>query len=547
MRPRAAVLALALLGASSLRCGGNGSTSSSSAADGGAPDASLAADSSPTTDAPSGSSSGGADGSSGSSSGGSSGRDGGGTPDASDAGNTTDASDGGTGIPIDPNAFYVAPSGNDSNPGTLALPFATLAHAQTAMRASTNIKTTYVRAGTYQPPKNGATCLYGNSAGSSIELLSADDGETWSFYPPDGYGSAILDGQSTTGNSGGTGGNGIGCAFAASGASAVRIIGLQFERYLYAAFWGYQSPGATLSDNVVHDTTAASFGAGGIILVNSPGATITHNALHDLAYMGIVVSDSSTTGDQMSNSLVSGNVVLNACTWPAVSGGGNDENGGDCGGIYFWSHVASVSTNLRIEDNLVRDVNVSSAGAGDFTSCCAQGIYLDYGTSNVSVTGNVVTGIMSACFQINGGIDNVITGNVCDLGAAAGTQIVAYQNHSVTAMTGNVFQGNVVVAASAAGGGGFVGNTPPNPMTVAHNAYFNYAGSSVSSASTGGAGADSSPTYVDPQVSCWAPGMAAGSPVRAAPVSFPGITGGWGPPGYALPMTGTAPSWPHGC
>jgi hypothetical protein len=543
MKPRAAVLALALLGASSLRCGGgNGSTSS---ADGGGPDGSLAAD------APSGSSSGGADGASssssssggsidggsGSSSGGSS--DGGGTPDASDAG------DGG--VPIDPDAFYVATNGDDGNPGTLALPFATLAHAQTAMRASSNSKTTYVRAGTYQPPMTGATCLYGNAAGSAIELLAADQGETWSFYPPDGYGSAILDGQSTTGNSGGTGGNGVGCAFAASGASGVRIVGLQFERYLYAAFWGYQSPSVVVSDNVVHDTTAACFGAGGIIVINSPGATVMHNALHDLAYMGIVVSDSSTTGDQMSNSLVSGNVVLDACTWPAVSGGGNDENGGDCGGIYFWSHVASASTNLRIEDNLVRDVNVSSAGAGDFSSCCAQGIYLDYGTSNVSVTGNVVTGIVSACFQINGGIDDVITGNLCDLGAAAGTQIVAYQNHGVTAMTGNAFQGNVVVAGSAAGGAGFVGNSPPNPMTVAHNAYFNYAGSSVDSASTGGAGADSSPTYVDPQVSCWAPTMAAGSPARAAPVSFPGITGGWGPPGYVLPMTGTAPSWPHAC
>ncbi|HEX8796191.1 MAG TPA: right-handed parallel beta-helix repeat-containing protein [Polyangiaceae bacterium] len=548
MRTCAAVLALALLGASLLRCGGNGSTSSSG--DGGAADGSLSADAS---DAPSGSSSGGDDGASSSSSGGSieagSGSGSGGSSGGGhDAGSTLDAGDAGDGaVPIDPDAFYVATNGNDANPGTLAQPFATLAKAQTAMRASAKSKTTYVRAGTYQPPKSGATCMYGNAAGSSIELLAADAGETWSFYPPDGYGSAILDGQSTTGNSGGTGGDGVGCAFAASGASNVRVIGLQFERYLYAAFWGYQSPGVALSDNVIHDTTAAAFGAGGIIVIDSPGATIAHNALHDLAYMGIVVSDSSTTGDQMSTSLVSGNVVLNACTWPAVSGGGNDENGGDCGGIYFWSHVASVSTNLRIEDNLVRDVNVSSAGAGDFSSCCAQGIYLDFGTSNVSITGNVVTGVLSACFQINGGIDNVITGNLCDLGAAAGTQIVAYQNHNVTPMTGNVFQGNVVVAGSAAGGGGFVGNTPPNPMTVAHNAYFDYAGSTVNSAATGGAGADSSPVYVDPQVSCWAPIMAAGSPVRSAPVSFPGVVGGWGPPGYVLPMTGTAPSWPHGC
>jgi hypothetical protein len=26
-----------------------------------------------------------------------------------------------------------------------------------------------------------------------------------------------------------------------------------------------------------------------------------------------------------------------------------------------------------------------------------------------------------------------------------------------------------------------------------------------------------------------------------------GITGGWGWRGFAIPQTGTAPSWPHGC
>ena len=38
--------------------------------------------------------------------------------------------------PIDPNAFYVAPNGNDGNDGSLAKPFATLEHAQSAMQGS---------------------------------------------------------------------------------------------------------------------------------------------------------------------------------------------------------------------------------------------------------------------------------------------------------------------------------------------------------------------------------------------------------------------------
>jgi parallel beta-helix repeat protein len=229
-------------------------------------------------------------------------------------------------------------------------------------------------------------------------------------------------------------------------------------------------------------------------------------------------------------------------------GGGNDQNGGDCGGIYFWSQHPSTSTNMLIESNLVRDVNAASMGAGDFGACCAQGIYLDDGTNNATVTGNVVTGITSACFQIHGGQDNVIRGNLCDLGASGNGAIVEYQNDMFTQMTGNVFEDNVVVAGSTGPGKGFVGvSGPPNPMTIENNAYFNYVGSAVDSASTGGAGSDSNPTYVDPGISCWAPVLAGSSAASNPPVSFPGIVGGWGPPGFVLPKTGTAPSWPHGC
>jgi hypothetical protein len=84
-------------------------------------------------------------------------------------------------------------------------------------------------------------------------------------------------------------------------------------------------------------------------------------------------------------------------------------------------------------------------------------------------------------------------------------------------------------------------------MTIKDNAYFNYVGTTVTSTSQGGAGNDPSPLYVNPQISCWAPHIQSGSPVLASPAAFPGIQGGWGYPGYVIPKTGTAPSWPHGC
>ncbi len=88
--------------------------------------------------------------------------------------------------------FYVETDGNDNNPGTLSEPFATVRRAQQAMRDSSSIKTTYLRAGTYKP-ETGVGC--NNGAGASVYLTVTDNGETWSYYPPDGFNSAILDVQ----------------------------------------------------------------------------------------------------------------------------------------------------------------------------------------------------------------------------------------------------------------------------------------------------------------------------------------------------------------
>jgi hypothetical protein len=467
-----------------------------------------------------------------------------GTGSSSGSGSSSGGSSSGF-VPVP--AFYVATNGDDqTNPGTLAYPFATLARAQAAMQASGTVKTTYVRAGVYTPVVSGGSCDWGSPAGSSIGLTSADDGETWSYYPPDGYGSAIIDGQSTVGTSGPDGGNGTGCAFGDDHATDVSVIGLQFQSYRFSAFWGWGATNLTFEDNEVHDTTAAAFAVGAVLLVSSPNATVSHNYLHDLAYMGVVVSDDSPDGGEETGTTVDGNVILNSCTWPAAPGG-NDQNGGDCGAIYLWSSVNSVSTSVDVTNNYVRDVNVSSDGGGDFGDCCAMGIYLDHGTNNVTISGNVITGTLSSCFMLQGGTSNVIEGNLCDVGAS-GQEILDFQNDDLTQMTGNRFENNVVVVGRDGGAQGFLGaSSPPTPITIQDNAYFNYAGATVDSNGTGNAGSDAAPTYENPGVSCWSPTVAPASPVFNAPVSFPGLPGTWGPPGLVMPQTGTPPSWPHGC
>jgi Right handed beta helix region/Abnormal spindle-like microcephaly-assoc'd, ASPM-SPD-2-Hydin len=459
----------------------------------------------------------------------------------------------GTGTQALQPAFYVAANGNDNNPGTLSLPFATLAKAQQAMQGSSSYKTTYIRAGIYKPAAvTGASCMNGNASGASVDLSSADNGETWSFYPPDGYNSAIFDGQSTVGNSGGTGGNGTGCAISAYNVSNITIVGLQFENYLYSAFWVNTGSNLAFTSNVVHNLTAAAWAAGAVSTACAPGTVVKNNYMYNLAYTGTELLTRSACPEGISNIVVSGNVIENSCTWPAVAGFGNDQNGGDCGAIYLDDVTTPSSTNVQVMNNYVRDVNISSGGAGDNGAngqggCCAVGVYLDDGTSNVTVSGNIIAGIMSGCFQINDAANDLIEGNICDLADSGYQDIVIYTGGKhVYPMSGNVFKNNIVISASTGSGSGFEGSSsPPSPMTISNNAYYNYVGSSINSTGTGGAGSDVDPVYENPQLSGWTYSIAGASPVFNSPVVFPGIMGGWGPPGFAIPRNGTPPSCPH--
>ena len=431
-------------------------------------------------------------------------------------------------------AFYVSPGGSDSSAGTLAAPFLTLGKAQSAMQASASIKTTYLRAGSYSLTASSGASNCDNGMGSAaINLGSADDGETWSYYPPDGFASAVIDGGSTSATTG------VACAFAANGASNLAFIGLQFQDLRYSAVWANSSPNLTASYNTIHDLTVGIFNVGGVALHSSSGATVKNNFIHDVAYVGV-----GAWGGGMSNTTISGNVILNSCT-SAAAPGGNDQDGGDCGAIYTWD-TTHASTNIVVSNNYIRDVNISSGGQGDYNGCCATGVYVDDGMSNVTVSGNVVTGIKSQCFAIHGGNGNTFKGNLCDLSDNAYQRILLYQWDSLMLpMTGNSFIGNIVVTGGTGAGSGYTDNGTPTAPVIKDNAYFNYAGSTVNS--SGSNGSDTNPTYENPGISCWAPGISSSSPVFDAPVNFTALVGGWGPPGFVLPQTGTAPSWPHGC
>src|SRR5262245_46786093 len=75
--------------------------------------------------------------------------------------------------------YYVATTGSDSNPGTLAQPFATLQRAHTAVTAG---DTVYIRGGTYAIVGQGAS----SAAGIAISKSGTSDGRRIRFFAYEG-------------------------------------------------------------------------------------------------------------------------------------------------------------------------------------------------------------------------------------------------------------------------------------------------------------------------------------------------------------------------
>jgi len=429
----------------------------------------------------------------------------------------------GTGTPPPPPpaaAFYVATNGKDSNAGTLAAPFATLTKCQSAMQASSTVKTCYIRAGTYTPASAGNGCGFTN--GAALLLGNSDNGETWSYYPSDGYGTAIINGQAS-------GNTGLGFGICSSANNLV-VNGLYFENFQIS---GITTSGSSpvIENNTVKNITNTANATYCIGTVNAVNGQIIHNYVSNCTDMGIGSWPSSPNG--ANNLLIAYNYVTNACSVWA-----------DCGGIYIENNNGEPESGEIIEYNYV--TNMSGAGGG-------EPIYLDDGTSNITVTGNVLAGSAWQCYFVHGGSSNVATGNICDLGANGSMGPVAAQSIGVT-MTGNAWTNNLILAGVSGSnvGSGYNCNTAPCQMTIGPNAYFNFAGSSVNA--SGGLGSDSNPVNANPNFTCgWEYTLPSNSPVYSSPPGFRaqpagwGTAGFWGPPGFVIPQTGTAPSPPHSC
>ncbi len=431
--------------------------------------------------------------------------------------------------------IFVAPAGSDTTgDGSISKPFATLAKAQAKMRLG-GPQITYIRGGYYTLP-----AVTQNSISYGLYLTAADSGQTWSYYPPDGYDSAILDGGSTSSSTG------IKELITIDGASRVTINGLQLQHFRWIGIGLHGGGGFyelfpvdsamadsnTITNNIIHDggyDTRPIFGYGGGAFYsegNIPNTTVTNNAIYNISTSGTeVAAGNAGTGGNLSSLRIANNVVLSTCL--LVS---------DCGSIYV-QDTNTTSTNIRINNNFVRDSGEPGSAA--------RSIYLDDGVSGAIVSGNISTGTFAWAFTIHGGSNNTISSNIADLGPSNNREILLYQGDGMTGMTGNTVESNLIVSGGA--GGWYEGSSFGAQPTIKNNVYHQYAGAAIYTGGLNGLNGDASPLVVDPQLSCWTYALASTSPVYSAPASFVSLPRGWGPPGYTVPTTGTPPSQPYSC
>jgi outer membrane biosynthesis protein TonB len=307
-------------------------------------------------------------------------------------------------------AWFVSPSGNDSNAGTISAPFLTLPRAQAAMETSTT-KTTYARGGTYNM-----------TASVNLNFSPVDDsGQSWLAYPGE---TPVLN------NSGG-----LKAAFLISPTSGyVKNVTIRWMTIngFQTGIDAQAASGLVLDDNTITNTTSQDTNHAGIYLHwNLSDSDISYNSVVGNTGPGIAVASGGTT-EINSGLMISHNLVQNV-----------DQGISDSGAIYIMDR-GHLSLNQQIVSNKI--INFGNAPGGG-----TKGIYLDDQTSNVVVQFNQISGQGQYGLQVHGGDHNVFENNFWNLSQAQ--KLALYQaDESIASygMAGNQFVNNTVVSTAQA-------------------------------------------------------------------------------------------------
>jgi parallel beta-helix repeat protein len=146
-----------------------------------------------------------------------------------------------------------------------------------------------------------------------------------------------------------------------------------------------------ISDNHIHDGGHVFHSAVGILLQNTFGNRIAHNHIHDLYYTGISCGWMWHDGEQVSRDNVIERNHVHHIGHGLLS---------DMGGVY----ILGTQPGTVIAGNLIHDIQAHGYGG--------WGIYLDQGSAEILVEGNVCYGASSHGFSQHAGRNNTIRNNI---------------------------------------------------------------------------------------------------------------------------------------
>jgi len=391
------------------------------------------------------------------------------------------------GVTLQSPAFFVSPTGNDANAGTISSPFLTTGHAQTAMRNSSTTKTTYLRGGTY-------------TLAAIWNFTASDNGTSWLGYPGE---TPVISGSSQTyyiNVSGVTGITFMGLTFDSlfgdingfSGAPGFGVISTSNMTFRWNTLRNV-NPGVLMflssvsnsifDSNIFHDQAPGNFNGtanayAAFFVTNnagpgSSGNTFSHNEFYNIAAGGIAFTVSTGGGNTAnSNNTVDRNYFHQCCT-----------NVVDMGSIYFIDRLTT-GTGNKITNNKIFNTGNGDAGKG------VKGIYLDETASNTTVTGNVLYGGIGAVqifhSHLAATVNNVVQYNIFAITTPTvnsnpvnyfTAEVPAYQDGG----SGNNFSHNILYFYTAChnpiwSNFGVSATVPP---TVTNNLYYSANGSTI--------------------------------------------------------------------
>lgn len=368
--------------------------------------------------------------------------------------------------------FYVSPTGNDGNPGTLMSPFLTLPRCQTAMQSGS--KVCNIRAGTY-------------ILGADLDLAGADSGETWQRYQCE---TPIIDGAGTHNIVLSSGSFITSMTFTGltwqnfnpnavlSNSQAGTFVGGNYKNVTWnyntftscqhqcimANFFGGPSDSGTgivITNNTVNGQIGSEIEPWSIapgvsnnfaIMLGSPsGILVQHNAFNNLQGGAVQFLNGGLVIPGMPvNNVMDSNYINRAMQgpWcvPPFTGTGGDC--GDSGALYMAAAGFNNGSGNQITNNVILNNNPNG-------STFIKGIYLDDDQSFVTVLGNITQIGNGIGLHIHGGNNITVQNNIWDMsntGTVIPASMIYYQGNSGFGMAGNTFMKNLVYKAGSENG-----------------------------------------------------------------------------------------------